>query len=211
MNVNRLFKCRQVLVEMIESRGYDVSSYSNFSVNEVEAMLKASEKKTTGEMGVVDLEVSNDVGSKLYVKHLLSSKLRISNFNSLITEMIEEYVKSGDTIIFVLKDKINNMESFNSMLESFMIKYGVFVQIFCLDNLLFNITKHMFVPKMRILSVEEKQQVMEKYAAKPYQMPQILKSDPHAKFVGVKKGDLCEIIRPSETSCTYISYRYCSK
>ena len=29
------------------------------------------------------------------------------------------------------------------------------------------------------------------------------------EFYGVRKGDLCEIIRPSETSGIYINYRYC--
>lgn len=211
MSINKLFRSRQVLMEMIGGRGFDVSSYNNFSVNEVEAMFKASEKKTSGELGTLDIEVTNSLGSKLYVKHLLASKLRASNFSTLITDMIENYVKKDDALVFVLKDKINNMDSFSSMLESFMRENGVFVQIFCLDDLQFNITKHVLVPDMRVVSEEEKAQILEKYSARPDQMPQILKSDPHAKFVGVKKGDLCEIVRPSETSCTYTSYRYCSR
>ena len=41
------------------------------------------------------------------------------------------------------------------------------------------------------------------------QFPLLLKSDPMAKFYGVKNGNLCKIIRQSETSGQYISYRYC--
>ena len=40
-------------------------------------------------------------------------------------------------------------------------------------------------------------------------MPQILKSDPQAKFLGVRKGDMCEIIRASETAGNSITYRMC--
>ena len=41
-------------------------------------------------------------------------------------------------------------------------------------------------------------------------MPIILKSDPVAKMYGVISVYLCEIIRTSETSGKYISYRYCN-
>ena len=62
---------------------------------------------------------------------------------------------------------------------------------------------------MRILSEEEKDKVLKTYSATPEQMPQILKSDPQAKFLGVRKGDMCEIIRASETAGNALTYRMC--
>ena len=209
MSVNKLFKSRGVIVDMINLRRYDASAYSNFSVNEIEAMFKASEKKTSADLGTLDITVANKLGSKLYVKYLLASKLRVNNFKSLIDEMINNFLKAGDEMVFVLKDKINNMDSFNNMLESYLTTHNIFIQIFCLDNLLFNITNHMLVPKMSVVSPEDKDKILENYSAKADQMPKILKSDPHAKFLGVRKGDLCQITRASETSGTYISYRIC--
>ena len=77
-------------------------------------------------------------------------------------------------------------------------------------TLMVNITKHMLVPPLRILSDDEKAKIVETYRLNTLtQLPIILKSDPVAKFYGVRKGDLCEIIRPSETSGVYINYRYC--
>jgi DNA-directed RNA polymerase I, II, and III subunit RPABC1 len=101
------------------------------------------------------------------------------------------------------------MDTFDSMLEGYLTVNNVFIQIFSLDNLLFNITKHDLVPRMRIISPEEKANVLERYSATPSQMPQILKSDPQAKFLGVRKGDMCEIIRASETAGNSVTYRMC--
>ena len=207
--VNKLFKSRSVIVEMLELRGYDVSQYKNFSINEIEAMFKASEKKTSPQLGSVDMTVVNSLGGKLHVKYLLASKLRSANFKTLIDEMLESVLQSGDELIFMLKDKVNNMDTFDSMLEGYLTTSNVFIQIFSLDNLLFNITKHELVPKMRIINPEESASVLERFSAKPSQMPQILKSDPQAKFLGVRKGDMCEIIRPSETAGYSYTYRMC--
>jgi DNA-directed RNA polymerase subunit H (RpoH/RPB5) len=207
--VNKLFKSRGVVVEMLELRGYDVSQYKNFSINEVEAMFKGSEKKTTAQLGSLDMTVNNGVGGKLYVKYLLASKLRSANFKTLIDEMLELFLQPEDELIFILKDSVNNMESFDSMLEGYLSTTKVFIQIFSLDNLSFNITKHELVPKMRIMTPEESNEILERFSIIPSQMPQILKSDPQAKFLGVRKGDMCEIIRPSETAGYSYTYRMC--
>ena len=157
MSVNKLFKSRDVITEMLETRGFDLEQYKNFSLNEIEAMFKATEKKTTAELGSLDMTVVNSLGGKLYVKYLMASKLRTSNFKTLIDEMLEGFLQSGDEIIFILKDTVNNMDTFDSMLEGYLTVNNVFIQIFSLDNLLFNITKHDLVPKMRIISPEEKE------------------------------------------------------
>lgn len=209
MSINKLFKSRTVICEMLEMRGFNVDKYKNFSINEIEIMFKNCEKKTNPELGSLDMEAINNTGSKIFVKYLLASKLRSNNFKSLIDEMSEAYLNNGDSVVFILKDNVNNMEAFDSMLEGYLNAHNLFIQIFSLDKLLFNITKHELVPRMRILSSNEAKLVLEKYSVKTTQMPQILKSDPQAKFLGVKKGDMCEIIRASETAGHSITYRMC--
>ena len=73
-----------------------------------------------------------------------------------------------------------------------------------------NITNHELVPKMRIVSEKEKEEIKKKYNIETNSnLPLILKSDPAAMFYGVKSGDYIEITRTSETSGIYIAYRYC--
>lgn len=83
------------------------------------------------------------------------------------------------------------------------------VEAFEEQYLLFNCFQHELVPKTRILTQEEKKQVLQKYKCKESQFPSILKQDPMARALGSKKGDIIEIIRPSETAGEYLSYRAC--
>ena len=80
-------------------------------------------------------------------------------------------------------------------------------QLFCENELLFNITKHMLVPRHEILSKEEKCRFLNKNKFKIQNLPRIYESDPVIKFLYGKKGDIVRIIRASETSGTTLYYR----
>ena len=72
----------------------------------------------------------------------------------------------------------------------------------------FNIFDHTLVPKHEIISDEEKQKLLTQYRIQPYQLPQIRASDPAAKAIGAKTGDILRITRKSPTSGEYTLYRY---
>ncbi len=72
----------------------------------------------------------------------------------------------------------------------------------------FNIFEHYLVPKHEILSPEEKDEVLKEYRVEPYQFPLIKTSDPIAKVIGARFGDLIKIVRKSPTAGEYVSYRY---
>jgi len=72
----------------------------------------------------------------------------------------------------------------------------------------FNLFTHELVPKHEILPPSEREELLAKYRVKPYQLPRIRTSDPAAKAIGAKAGDIVKIIRDSETAGKYIAYRY---
>ena len=72
----------------------------------------------------------------------------------------------------------------------------------------FDIFEHKLVPKHEILTPEEREKVLTQYRVKPYQLPQIKASDPAAKAIGAKPGDILRIIRKSPTAGEHIAYRY---
>ena len=74
---------------------------------------------------------------------------------------------------------------------------------------MYNVTKHVLVPKHKMLSESEKVQLLKEIKATENQLQTIEPSDPVAKYYGMLEGDVVMIIRVSETAGKYISYRIC--
>jgi DNA-directed RNA polymerase subunit H (RpoH/RPB5) len=209
--LNKLTQSRKTILEMMKLRNYNIDKYNNYSSTELDIMLKNMDKKINYNNMPLDMTFDHiEYDNQCILKYIIS-RVRVSNLKTLITELIEyEIVKSNDNIIFIVKDKINNLDSFYSLFNSFLESNKIFIQIFSIDNLIRNITKHELVPKMRIISNDEIEIVKKKYNIENNSnLPLILKSDPAAMFYGVKSGDVVEITRTSETSGRYICYRYC--
>ena len=209
--LNKLTQSRKTILEMLELRNYNYEKYNNYSANELDIMLKNMDKKINYEHMPLDIECDNKKeDKKVLIKYILT-RVRVANLKTLISELIEyEKIKTNDDIIFIVKDKINNLESFYNLFNGFLKSNNIFVQIFSIDNLIINITKHELVPDMRIVSKDEEKDIKKKYNIENNSnIPIILTSDPSAMFYGIKSGDLVEITRTSESSGKYISYRYC--
>ena len=71
-----------------------------------------------------------------------------------------------------------------------------------------DVMKHALVPKHEILSEKGVHKLLEKYRIKPHQLPKIKASDPAAKAIGAKPGDILKITRKSPTAGKAIAYRY---
>jgi len=72
----------------------------------------------------------------------------------------------------------------------------------------FTIFDHEFVPKHEILTPEEREKLLAEYRVRPYQLPRINASDPAAKAIGARPGDIVRIIRKSPTAGKYVAYRF---
>ena len=214
--LNKLVKSRGIILEMLNYRSYDVTEYTNFSNVEIEMMYKNMPLKILPDKQALDIIVNNNEGNTLYVKYLFNSKIKISNITSLILQMKKEYdMTDDDTVIIITKDKSYNKSSgsddiLEGQLEALYQKEKIFTQAFWLDTLIINIIEHEIVPEHRIISKEAKKSLLNIYDISNYnQLPLIMKTDPVAKFIGMKRGDVCEITLSSQTSGKYKNYRYC--
>lgn len=70
------------------------------------------------------------------------------------------------------------------------------------------ILEHELVPKHEVVSVEEGLEVLRRYGAKPEQLPWIKASDPVARIIGAKPGDIIKIIRKNPLGGEIVIYRY---
>ncbi len=71
----------------------------------------------------------------------------------------------------------------------------------------FNVFMHELVPEHRVISEEEKEELLKKYRIRLSQLPQIKASDPAVVELGAKPGDVIEIKRKSPTAGVYLYYR----
>jgi len=72
----------------------------------------------------------------------------------------------------------------------------------------FNVLRHSLVPKHERLSPEEKEQLLQRFGIKPFQLPQILSSDPCVKAIGAVPGEIIRITKKSPTAGISHFYRY---
>jgi len=72
----------------------------------------------------------------------------------------------------------------------------------------FNVLKHELVPKHEVLSPEEALIALKELGVEPDKLPWIRASDPVARAIKARPGDIVRIIRKSPTAGETIAYRY---
>lgn len=208
--VNLIYKSRNTLLELLKQQGFDIESYSNFSINEVHIMVG---NKQLDMLLNVDPERENEIGmssKSVYVKYHLAKTLRHPNIYEYIDDIIhaEETIKPNDTLIIVLKEEPN--ETLIKEINTIWAQSRIFVILYNINRLQFNPLKHKLVPPHRIMTETEDIEMRKKYnISNDSELPEISRFDPIAQAIGLKPGQVCEIIRPSKTAIETKYYRLC--
>ncbi|MGI0079774.1 MAG: DNA-directed RNA polymerase subunit H [Nitrososphaerales archaeon] len=71
-----------------------------------------------------------------------------------------------------------------------------------------HVTDHKLVPKHEILAEQEKKNILTEFNATEDQFPFLFSTDPVAREIGAKPGDMVKITRISDTAGDAIYYRY---
>jgi len=206
--ISKIYKSRNILLEILKNRGYNVDDYTDFSVTEVQAMYNNKELDMLLEHSTQ--KNSNDENKKLYVKYHLTTRLGSSHIYDYVDDLfdIEEVLTSEDDLIIISKDKTN--QTICDLVEQLFIKDKKFVNIYNFHDYLFNVLDHEMQPTFRILSKDEKQEIMKRYnIVKDKEFPDISRFDPVSQAIGVRPGQLIEITRSSPTAVKSLYYRIC--
>lgn len=203
--ISEIYKSRKIVLELMENQDYDVTGYSNFSLNEVNAM------KQNNQLDML-LESKSDVSEnkKIYIRYYLAKTFRPSNLNEIIEDLfiLTETLKKSDTLYIIIKDETN--ETLINELKHIWEKDGIFIIVESIKRLQFNILNHILVPKHRVMKNEELKNIMIRYNITDFnQFPDISRFDPVARAIGLRPGEVCHIIRPSKTSINSNYYRIC--
>jgi len=70
-----------------------------------------------------------------------------------------------------------------------------------------NILEHDMVPKHEVLSAQEQKEVLARYTVTKDKLPKIFSSDPIAKAIKAKSGDIIKITRKSPTAGETVYFR----
>lgn len=221
--IARLYNARKNLLDLLTTQGYDVDGYTNFGVNEVNAMYAHKQLDM-----LVETKLSSSDKKKLkkkaYVKFHLEKMLSVGNINDLVEDLYvlgvggevgglgistnanDTVLTEKDMLVIVTKQEVKTM---NQYLNQLFLQ-GRFIVLLSLDRLQFNILNHLYVPPHTILSNEELDEMMKKYnVADKSQLPDISRYDPVALAIGMRPGDVCKIDRPSKSAIHSTYYRVC--
>ena len=203
--ISHIYKSRQIVLELMEKQGFDVTGYANFSVNEVNAM------KMNNQLDMLLETKDKEPIRKAYIRYHLDNTTKLTkNIQEMIDDLfvLTETLNKNDMLYIIIKDKPN--DTIINELKNIWEKDGIFIVVESIKNLQFNILKHSLVPEHIIMTDAEIQQVMEKYNITHFtQFPDISRFDPVARAIGLRPGQVCKILRPSKTAITHNYYRVC--
>lgn len=181
------------LREMLTDRGADVSSMDALSGEDVVA-LSASRNVFSFDLPSCQTRVIYELNAKFKPadvrKHL---------------EAEEGQPRPGAYIV------VSHEQPSNAALKG-IHELGLDVQLFQLRELQFNISQHEAVPQHEPIREDaEIERISQRYGLRsPFQMPLILATDPMARYLALKHGQLVRIKRVCPTAGEYIMYRCCT-
>ena len=194
------FNVRKTVLEMISDRGItipDVVSMVSFETFSIEY-----------DVNNIDIFINDPVLNKNFYIYFNAgsddAKFGKSSLVDIFKKVVSTYKDENINIILILKQKENSTVS--KELEK---KQYENVEIFLKKHMMFNITHHVLVPQHIILNDEEANSIFEKYKTDKMDIPKIFKSDPIARYYGMKSGQICKIIRRSPEVGESVSYRIC--
>jgi DNA-directed RNA polymerase subunit H (RpoH/RPB5) len=205
--ITTVFKSRGTVLKLLQQQKYDISDYEEFSVNEVHIMYNNKQLDM-----LLSSEETETVKKKVYVKYHLAKTLPRQNINDYIDDLynLEQVLSKGDTLIIVIKQEPN--EPLLNILRQIWEQDGIFIIVYNLERLQFNILEHSYVPKHIIMTESEIVEMKKKYnITDDIEIPEISRFDPVATAIGMRPGDICRIVRPSKTAITTNYYRLCSQ
>lgn len=178
-------KSINVLYEMLTDRGIDASILKSFSQAEV-----ANSPVFSIDIDTPKTKIVFDVSAKFKWAEVKKTL----DFDPEDTDV--------ELVIIVVKDKVNNAEAKK------IAEMNVAHQVFDLKDLQFNISHHILVPKHELLVDEAViSKILDSLRAKKNQLPLILKTDPMARYLNARPGNVIKVTRISPTSGEHIIYR----
>ena len=206
--ISSLYKSRKTVLQLMNNQGYSTEDYENFSINDVNSMFQ--NKQLDMLLEKKEKESGDKINRKMYITYYLAKTLRPQSVQEIIDDLfnLEEVLTKDDTLMIIVKEDMN--DTLINLLKHIWEQDGIFIVIQNIKRLQYNILEHNLVPQHRVLNKDEHSNIKEKYnIMDDGQFPEISRFDPVAQVIGVRPGQVCEIIRPSKSAIQSMYYRIC--
>lgn len=195
---HRYYLSRRTLLEMLRDRGYAIpNSEINLSLPEFRNIYGDTH------LDVTRLRISaakeSDPSNKILVIFYGPNMVKVNGIRSIITQIMNK--DSLSRLILIVENKMTNQAMRSMDLLSFE------VEVFEITDLLVNITKHVLKPKHRVLTDEEKQNLLKKYNLEDKQLPRISQKDAIVQYYGLEKREVVEVTYSGESTGLHVTYR----
>jgi DNA-directed RNA polymerases I, II, and III subunit RPABC1 len=192
---NRLFKVRKTSLEMVTDRGITVPTQFDITFEEFKAQYDAKN---------IDIYIHDEEkDKKVYIYFYNETKSFGKNeLKNLMARLLQTYEDENMIVILLLRDKENSMVT-----KELQKPIYANVEIFLQSRMTFNITHHILVPKHVLLNTDEENEILSKYNITKSKLPKLLKTDPVARYYGMKTDQICKILRHSAVSGFSVYYR----
>eukprot|EP01086_Lenisia_limosa_P016066 TRINITY_DN5615_c0_g1_i1.p1 TRINITY_DN5615_c0_g1~~TRINITY_DN5615_c0_g1_i1.p1 ORF type:complete len:203 (+),score=52.84 TRINITY_DN5615_c0_g1_i1:57-665(+) len=195
---HRLFRVRRTVVEMIVDRGYVVQEEDQGDATKFRE--RFTEMPNREDLALLAVH-KTDSEQKLFVFFINDEKVGVQPIRAVVDRMKADSAQHG---IVVIRNKITPFAK-----QSLDRVEDLQIELFKESELLINITKHVLVPKHVVLTPEEKEELLTTYKLRDSQLPRIQITDAVSRYLGLQRGQVVRITRPSETAGRYVTYRLC--
>ncbi|KAF5729314.1 RNA polymerase II fifth largest subunit putative isoform 2 [Tripterygium wilfordii] len=175
----RYYLSRRTVLEMLRDRGYDVAD-AELIRSQTEFRAVFGEDPDLERLRI-RVSLRSDPRKKILVIFMGTNVITKPSIRALRGQILHEQLHG---LILILQSKMN------AFARKELQTFGFKVEIFQITDLLSNVTKHLLMPKVEVLTAEEKIMLMKKYKLEDKQLPQMLATDAVARYYGLEKGNV---------------------
>lgn len=213
-----VYRSRKHILEMLEDRGFDVTSLKNYTQEEMRIMLEKHQQGKFEQLislSPLDIKLTKPDGTNIIIKYRLDEKIKKDVLLGHITQIFKEHKLNSDTDCIIIMNVCRVLQKAGTKDDSVVglvnLAYldGIFTQIYSLENFMFNISRHVYVPKHTILTASEVAKLIKEQNCRLEDLPKIKREDPMAKYIGMRPKQVTRIESINATTGIGTSYRVC--
>lgn len=199
-HIVQVYNSRKNLLEILETRGFNTSSYNNFSISEIGILTEQDQ---------LDMLLEDSNNKKIYVKYYINKVIKPPNIYNMIEDLfyLENILTKKDDLMIIVKDEPN--DTLVQTVKDIWMQDSIYTSTINIKRLQFNILNHVLVPKHSILSKPEEIEFKRKFNILDNNIPDISYFSPVSLVLGIRPNDIVKIERKSRTAIKADFYRIC--